>query len=81
MNVNIDLKKLSDERKERASALLGKAVPEAVSEGVYMVPSSDDFAHKGRFAHKVRFLLIKSLVVLLINLAIKKITVMAVVRF
>jgi transposase-like protein/rubredoxin len=41
MNGNIDLKKLSDDRKERASVLLNKAVPEAVSEGVYLVPSSD----------------------------------------
>ena len=41
MNGNIDLKKLSDDRKERASALLNKAIPETVSEGVYLVPSSD----------------------------------------
>ena len=41
MNATIDLKKQSDIRKERASALLNKAIPETVSEGVYLVPSSD----------------------------------------
>ena len=37
----MDLKKLSDDRKARASALLNKAVPEAVSNGIFLVPSSD----------------------------------------
>ncbi len=41
MNANTDLKKLSDDRKARASALLNDRVPEAVSSGVYLVPSSD----------------------------------------
>lgn len=38
---NINLKKLSDDRKARASALLNDRVPEAVSGGIYLVPSSD----------------------------------------
>ncbi|MCL4389204.1 DDE-type integrase/transposase/recombinase [Candidatus Marsarchaeota archaeon] len=41
MNTNTDLKKLSDDRKARASALLNKAVPEVLNAGVYLVPSSD----------------------------------------
>ncbi|MCL4411412.1 DDE-type integrase/transposase/recombinase [Candidatus Marsarchaeota archaeon] len=35
------LKRQSNVRKERASALLNKAVPEVLDEGVYLVPSSD----------------------------------------
>ena len=41
MNGNTDLKKLSDDRKARASALLNDRVPEEVSGGIYLVPSSD----------------------------------------
>lgn len=36
-----DLKRFSEERKERASALLKKAVPEVVNATTYLVPSSD----------------------------------------
>ena len=38
---NTDLKRLSDERKERASLLLNKAIPEKVNETTYLIPSSD----------------------------------------
>ena len=50
MNNNIDLKKLSDDRKARASALLNNRVPEAVSGGIYLVPSSDG-SKKYRVSH------------------------------
>ena len=36
-----DLKRFSEERKERAAALLNKAVPEVVNATTYLVPSSD----------------------------------------
>ena len=38
---NEELKAFSEERKERASALLNKAVPERIDETTYIVPSSD----------------------------------------
>ena len=41
MNNNIDLKKQSDIRKERASVLLSRSVPEKINETTYLVPSSD----------------------------------------
>lgn len=41
MVANLDLKRLSDERKERASALLKRATPERLQQGIYLVPSSD----------------------------------------
>ena len=50
MNGNADLKKLSDDRKARASALLNDRVPEAVCGGIYLVPSSDG-TKKYRVSH------------------------------
>ena len=50
MIANLDLKRLSDERKERASALLNRAPPERLQQGIYLVPSSDGLK-KYRVSH------------------------------
>jgi hypothetical protein len=47
---NADLKTFSEQRKERASVLLNTSVPEIVSEGRYLVPSSDG-SKKYRVSH------------------------------